>query len=71
MTLFLGVGFLILMGAANVCFVLGPIMESLVKPGDPDRFRRTTYAMGLWGSVALPFAFPLIGLATLIGQSAA
>jgi hypothetical protein len=71
MTLFLGVAFLILMGAANVCYVLGPVMESLVKPSDVERYRKTTFAMGFWCSVALPFAFPAIGLANLIGQSAA
>ena len=70
MTLFLGVGFLILMGAANVCYVLGPITEALVKPDDPERYRRTTFAMGFWCSIALPFAFPAVGLASLIGQSA-
>jgi hypothetical protein len=70
MTLFMGVGFLVLMGAANVCYVLGPIMESLVKPADSVRYRRTTFAMGFRGSVALPFAVPAVALAGLIAQSA-
>jgi hypothetical protein len=69
MTLLMGVGFLVAMGAANVCYVLGPIMESLVKPEDPERYRRTTWAMGFWGSIALPFVVPLVALAGLIAQS--
>jgi hypothetical protein len=69
MTLLMGVGFLVLMGVANVCFVLGPIMESLVKPADPGRYRRTTYAMGLLGSAALPFVVPAVALAGLIAQA--
>jgi Na+/proline symporter len=67
MTLFLGVAFLVLMGAANVFYLLGPAVESLVKPADPARFRRTAHRMGFWGSVALPFAFPMVNLAALIG----
>jgi hypothetical protein len=70
MTLFLGVAFLVLMGVANVCYVLGPITEAVVNPSDAERYRRTAYAMGFWASVALPFAFPAINLALLLGQSA-
>jgi hypothetical protein len=67
MTLLLGLGFLILMGAANVFYLLGPAVESWVKPQDPARFRAIAFRMGLWGSVALPFVFPLANLAILIG----
>jgi len=67
MTLFLGVAFLVVMGAANVLYLLGPAVESVVKPSNPSRFRRTAYGMGLWGSVALPFVFPLVNLAALVG----
>ncbi len=70
MTLFLGIMFLLVMGAANVCYLLGPVTESLVRPADIDRFRRTTFAAGSWGSVALPFVFPAVNLCFLIGQSA-
>ena len=69
MTLFLGTGFLVLMGAANICYLLGPLTESLVKPGDVARFRRTAYAGGFWGSVALPFVFPAVNFCMLLGQS--
>ncbi len=66
MTLFLGVGYLIVMGVANVLYLLGPAMESWVKPHDVDRFRRTAFAMGAWGSLIVPFSFPLWLLAILI-----
>jgi hypothetical protein len=66
MTLFLGTGFLILMGVANVFYLLGPAMEAWMKPADPARFRSAAYRMGLAGSVALPFLFPLGNLALLI-----
>ena len=66
MTLLLGIGFLVLMGAANVFYLLGPAVESWIKPPDADRFRVTAHRMGFWGSMALPFAFPLVILAGLI-----
>jgi hypothetical protein len=66
-TLFLGVGFGVVMGVANIFYLLGPAVESWVKPPDPQRFRKTAYGMGFWGSVALPFAFPLVNLAGMLG----
>ncbi len=67
MTLGLGIGFLFVMGMANIFYLLGPAVESVVKPSDTAKFRRTAHAMGFWGSVALPFFLPLISLAMLIG----
>lgn len=66
-TLSLGVGYLVLMGFANIFYLLGPLAESLVRPADPDRFRQSAFGMGFWGSVALPFLFPALALAALIG----
>ena len=66
-TLLQGLAFLVLMGAANVFYLLGPAIESIVKPTDPSRFRRAAHGMGFWGSVALPFMFSLVSLAALIG----
>ena len=67
MTLFLGVGYLIAMGFANVAFLLGPAVEGLIRPASVGGYRRTAFAMGLWGSFGLPFALPLANLALLIG----
>ena len=66
-TLFLGVIFLVLMGVANVCYLLGPFGEAAMKPADVPRYRCTAYAMGFWGSVALPFVFPVVSGCSLLG----
>lgn len=70
LTLLLGLGFLVLMGCANVCYLAGALMESLARPADRDAFRRRAFAMGLWGSAALPFFFPLGNLALLMMTAA-
>lgn len=66
-TIFLGVGYLVMMATANVFYLLGPFGEKWLNPADPAGYRRTAYAMGLWGSCALPFLFPLVNLSFLIG----
>lgn len=68
-TIFLGAGYLVVMGFANVCYLLGPAVEGWVKPADVDRYRRTAFAMGLWGSFAVPFLFPLVQLAMLVANA--
>ncbi len=67
--LFMGAGYLVVIGAANVCFLLGAITESLARPADSERFRRRAHAMGVWGSFATPFLFPLVVLANLIAHA--
>ena len=69
MTIFLGTVFLVVMGIANVCYLLGPGLEGSVKPAEGERYRRTAFAMGLWGSLAVPALFPLVQLALLIAHS--
>jgi hypothetical protein len=66
MTLFLGTGWLVVMGVANVAFLLGPAVEGWIRPADVPRYRRTAWGMGLWGSAAVPFLFPLLLLSSLI-----
>jgi uncharacterized membrane protein len=65
-TLFLGTAYLVLMGVANICYLIGPFGEAWLKPADVEGFRRTAYRMGLWGSVALPFVWTLFQLSFLI-----
>lgn len=67
-TMALGTGFLVLMGFANICYLAGATVESVVAPADRDGFRRGAYALGYWGSLALPFLFPLLNLAGLIAH---
>jgi hypothetical protein len=68
MTLFLGTAFLVLMGVANVCFLLGATVEAMVAPAERGAYRSRAYSLGLWGSVALPFVFPLVNLCMLVGK---
>jgi hypothetical protein len=56
---FQGVAYLAAMGVANLCFNLGRWSESLLKPSRPERYRKIAYGLGLWFSVALPFAVPV------------
>lgn len=69
MTLFLGTVFAVVMGFANVCYLLGPAVEASVKPADVDRYRKNAFAMGFWGSLLVPATFPLVQLAMLIAHS--
>ena len=69
MTIVLGLVWLVVMGIANVAFLLGPAVEGSVKPADLAGYRRTAWRMGLWGSAAVPFLFPAVQLAMLIGHS--
>lgn len=69
MTLFLGVVYLVVMGFANVFYLLGPAVEAWVEPQDVDSYRRHAFAMGAWGSLIVPFSFPLVQLAILIAKS--
>ena len=68
MTLFLGSGFLLLMGAANICFLLGPLAEAWLRPADVAGYRHTAWGLGLGGSIALPFLFPVVNLALLLAR---
>lgn len=69
MTLFLGAGFLGLMALANIFYLLGVLAESISRPSEVDQFRTTTWNLGFWGSIALPFLFPLGTFAALLAQS--
>lgn len=69
MTLFLGTAYLVVMGFANVFYLLGPALERSVEPAGLDRYRRTAWAMGTWGSLAVPATFPLVQLSILIAHS--
>lgn len=66
MTIFLGTGFLLVMGVANILFLLGVLTESIVAPANREAFRKHAFALGFWGSIAVPFIFPLANLAFLI-----
>ena len=60
-----GIGYLFMIGIANVCYFLGPLSERLVRPHNPERYRHVCFRLGFWFSVLLPFSIPslLAGLA--------
>lgn len=68
MTLFLGTGFLVVMAAANVAYLAGVLVEMIVKPRDVDAYRVRAWNLGFWGSVALPFLFPLLVTAVTLSR---
>lgn len=59
-TLFQGIGYLFMIGVANLCYSLGPWSEQIVEPQDPERYRRICFALGFWFSVLLPFSIPVL-----------
>ena len=59
-TAFQAIGYLFMMAVANVCYLAGPLSESLVKPSNSARYRRVTYLLGFWFSVLLPFSIPAL-----------
>lgn len=54
-----GLAYLAAMAVANVCYLLGPLSEQLICPTNPMAYRRRTFRVGYWFSVALPFLIPL------------
>ena len=69
MTIFLGTGWLVVMGFANIGFLLGPALEGWARPADLNGYRRAAWTMGLWGSAAVAFVFPAVQLAMLIAKT--
>ncbi|ATQ42066.1 hypothetical protein [Caulobacter mirabilis] len=67
-TLFLGTGFLAIMVGANLAYLAGVLTETVVRPVDVEGFRRRTWSLGFWGSIALPFLFPLFVLSAVLAQ---
>jgi hypothetical protein len=60
---FQAVAYLFMMLVANVCFCLGPLLEAWLKPRNVARYRKITFSLGFWFSVALPFLVPVLLLA--------
>ena len=70
LTMAQGLAWLLAMGVANILFLLGPVSETVLRPADPDDYRRRMFGLGFWFSMAVPFLFPalvLIGLLTALG----
>jgi hypothetical protein len=59
-TAFQAVVYLLMIGVANICYLAGPLCESLIKPRNVDRYRRLTFQLGFWFSVLLPLTIPAL-----------
>jgi hypothetical protein len=53
-----GIGYISIMGLANVCYFLGRWSEGIIRPSNYDRYRKITFRLGFWFSVLLPFSIP-------------
>jgi peptidoglycan/LPS O-acetylase OafA/YrhL len=58
--LFQGIGYLFMIGVANVCYFIGPLSERVMRPAKPERYRVICYRLGFWFSVLLPFSIPAL-----------
>ena len=58
--LFQGIGYLLMIGLANVFYSLGPMSERVLRPRDPERYRHICFRLGFWFSVLLPFSIPAV-----------
>lgn len=58
--LFQSIGYLFAIGLANIAYCAGPIMEKIVRDEWLGTYRRVSFWLGFWFSVALPFSVPLL-----------
>jgi hypothetical protein len=59
-TCFQAVGYFIAIGIANIFYTFGYLLERLLRPRAPERYRRIAYRAGFTFSVALPFSIPAL-----------
>ncbi|MES2593798.1 MAG: hypothetical protein V4662_00600 [Verrucomicrobiota bacterium] len=59
-TLVQGIGYLFMMGVANVCYCLGALSERGVEAAELEKHRQHYFRFGFWFSVLLPFSIPLL-----------
>lgn len=67
-TLVQAFGYLVMMGVANVCYMIGPISESVLRPDDVRLYRDRWYNFGCRFSFALPFCIPVLVLLLAVLQ---
>ncbi len=52
--LFQGLIYLLYMAAANVLYLLGAVVEGILKPDPVDTYRLGAWRLGFWAAVGLP-----------------
>lgn len=55
---FQGIGYLVMMGVANLLYNLGEFTDHLFNAKNDDKFRLRIFNLGYWFSVGLPFLIP-------------
>lgn len=56
------------MGVANVLYLLGPLVEIVVRPRRAETFRRVVFALGTGFSVLLPWTVPVNAWREFLGR---
>jgi len=57
---FQGIGYLFMMGVANLFYGLGAYVDRHYNRTNDERFRQRLFNLGYWFSFALPFLIPLL-----------
>jgi hypothetical protein len=55
-----GIGYLIMIGIANILYGLGSIVDRSYNNSNAEQFRIKLFKVGFWGSICLPFIIPLL-----------
>ena len=58
-TAFQGLGYLVMMGVANLFYNLGSFADNLVNKTNDEKFRQQLFNLGYWFSCGLPFLIPV------------
>ena len=64
--IFQGIGYLIMIGIANIFYNIGEFSEKIIKPKNIEQYRNRTFHLGFWFSCGLPFLIPIILLFTYL-----
>lgn len=62
------IGYLVIIALANICYLIGPLSESLLRPDDIHGYREKWYTLGSRFSFALPFSVPVMLLMVALLQ---
>ncbi len=57
---FQGIGYLVMIGIANLFYNLGPFVDKCLNKSGSERFRLRLFNLGYWFSCLLPFLVPLL-----------
>ncbi len=57
---FQAIGYLIMIGIANLFYNFGAMFEKIINPKELSQYRKLTYNLGFWFSCSLPFLIPII-----------